>query len=280
MTEHQRPQGQPLRAILTGASGGIGSAIAARLAGQGVALLLVGRQARPLAAMASELGHHGVEVQWLDADITTSAGRARLLAVATSWRPNLLIHNAGTSQFGWLVDQDEATIERQLQLNLVAPALLDRALLPLLLAQPQAQIIHVGSVFGSLGFAGFAPYCASKGGLRLLAEALRRELADSGVMVSYLGPRATATSLNSPQVVAMNRSLGNAMDAPALVADALWQMVVQRTPEQLLGQPESFFARLNQLWPRLVDRALRGKLATIRRFAQGLGDLSTTRSPT
>ncbi len=270
----------PLRAILTGASGGIGRAIAARLAGQGVDLLLVGRQPQPLAAMASELGHHGVDVQWLDADITTASGRARLLAVASRWQPNLLIHNAGASQFGWLVDLDEATIERQLQLNLVAPALLNHALLPLLHQQPQAQIIHVGSVFGSLGFAGFAPYCASKGGLRLLAEALRRELADSQIMVSYLGPRATDTDLNSATVVAMNQALGNAMDAPALVADALWQMVVRRTPERLLGQPESFFARLNQLWPRLVDRALRGKLATIRRFAQGLGDLSTTRSPT
>ena len=258
----------PQRALLTGASGGIGRAIALELASHGLALLLVGRDPVTLASQCESLRHTGVELGWIDADLTCVDGRARLLAVAHEWRPDLVIHNAGASHFGWLGEQTDAQISQQLQLNLLAPILLDRGLIGQLQQQVAAQIIHVGSVFGSLGFAGYAPYCASKFGLRGFVEALRRELADSAITLSYLGPRATVTALNGPAVVAMNEALGNQMDQPAQVATALWQMVVRRQPELLLGQPEGFFARLNQLWPRLVDRALRGRLPIIHRFAQ------------
>jgi len=262
----------PQRALLTGATGGIGQAIALELASHGVDLLLVGRDPLTLARQCDSLRHSGVKLGWIDADLATSEGRARLLAVAAEWQPDLVIHNAGISHFGWLVEQSEEQLNQQLQLNLLAPMLLDRALIGQLQQLPAAQIIHIGSVFGSLGFAGYGPYCASKFGLRGLVEALRRELADSRITLSYLGPRATATALNSPAVVAMNEALGNRMDQPAQVATALWQMVVRRQPELLLGQPEGLFARLNQLWPRLVDRALRGRLPTIRHFAQAAAD--------
>lgn len=259
---------KPQRAILTGASGGIGQAIAEELSRQGVALLLVGRRSQPLSVQAEALIAAGGSAQWLVADIATADGRGRLVEAAREWQPELLIHNAGISRFGWLTTQSEVEIEEQIRVNLLAPMLLNRALLPLLLASSRPQIVHVGSVFGSLGFAAHAPYCASKFGLRGMVEALRRELADQPITISYLGPRATATDMNSARVVAMNQQLGNQMDAPATVAAALWKMVERRQVERILGQPEGFFAWLNQCWPRLIDSALRGKLAVIRRFAE------------
>ena len=96
---------------------------------------------------------------------------------------------------------------------------------------------------------------------------MRRELADGPVRVLYLAPRATRTAMNASAVVEMNRALGVAMDPPAQVAAAIVQALRDESPERHLGWPERFFARLNRLLPRVVDRALRGQLATIQRFA-------------
>ena len=113
------------------------------------------------------------------------------------------------------------------------------------------------------------PYCASKAGLRAFTEALRRELADTPLKVMYLAPRATQTTLNDERVVAMNKALGNAVDSPALVADAVTGMIVRGNQNQLfIGWPEKLFARLNQLLPGMVDGALGKQLETIKRFAR------------
>lgn len=255
------------RIVLTGAYGGIGQAIAARLAASGTALLLVGRDLDRLQSLASRLRAQGGEVLTIAADLTTATSRAAVVTAAEDFRANVLINNAGLSRFGFLEQQDEAVLEAQLATNLLAPVLLTRALLPLLRRQPEAQIVNIGSTFGSLGYAGFASYCASKFGLRGFTEALRRELADTGLTVSYLAPRATRTELNTAAVVAMNAELGNIMDDPKVVGQAVAQMIAHRQNERFIGQPEGLFARVNALLPRLVDRALKSKLATIRRHA-------------
>ena len=128
-------------------------------------------------------------------------------------------------------------------------------------------LLFVGSTFGAIGYPGFALPARPKFSLRGFAEALRRELADGPVRVLYLAPRATRTAMNASAVVEMNRALGVAMDPPQQVAAAIVQALRDESPERHLGWPEKFFARLNRLLPRVVDRALRGQLATIRRFA-------------
>jgi short-subunit dehydrogenase len=151
------------------------------------------------------------------------------------------------------------------------PLLLTHALLPALRKAGDARILNMGSTFGNIGYPGYAPYCASKAGLRAFTEALRRELADTLLKVMYLAPRATQTTLNDERVVAMNKALGNAVDSPALVADAVADMIVRGNKNQLfIGWPEKLFARLNQLLPGIVDGALRKQLETIKRFARQL----------
>jgi short-subunit dehydrogenase len=178
-----------------------------------------------------------------------------------------VVQAAGLNRFGLVEQQDDEAIAAQVALNLVAPMLLTRRLLPLLRERPRALLLFVGSTFGAIGYPGFAPYSATKFGLRGFAEALRRELADGPVRVLYLAPRATRTAMNAGAVVEMNRALRVAMDPPAQVAAAIVQALRDESPERHLGWPERFFARLNRLLPRVVDRALRGQLATIQRFA-------------
>ena len=85
--------------------------------------------------------------------------------------------------------------------------------------------------------------------------------------VLYLAPRATRTAMNGAAVCALNAELGVAMDEPATVARELLALLRGSSRERLLGMPERLFARLNQLVPGLVDRALRRQLPIIRRHA-------------
>jgi short-subunit dehydrogenase len=248
------------RAILTGASGGIGRAVAAALAPHCDALLLVGRDAPRLAESAAAAGP---AARMVLADLATPAGRDAVSLPGV----NLLINNAGAGDFAWLAEQSDATLARIVEANVLAPMQLTRRLLPELARRPEAWIVNVGSIMGYLGYPGHAAYCASKFALRGFSEALRRELADGPVRVLHLAPRATRTAMNGGGVCALNAELGVTMDDPALVARELVALLERPARERLLGMPEGLFARLNQLVPGLVDRALRRQLSTIRRHA-------------
>jgi short-subunit dehydrogenase len=197
------------------------------------------------------------------ADLGTPEGRDAVSLPGA----NLLIHNAGVGDFAWLAGQSDATLERIVETNLLAPMQLTRRLLPALERQPEAWIVNVGSIMGYLGYPGHAAYCASKFALRGFSEALRRELAGGPVRVLYFAPRATRTAMNGAGVQALNTELGVAMDDPALVAQELLRLLRRPARERLLGMPEKLFARINQLLPGVVDRALRRQLSTIRRHA-------------
>jgi short-subunit dehydrogenase len=255
-----RPRLPRYRAILTGASGGIGRAIAVALAPHCEELLLVGRDA---ARLEEARRAAGPVARTLVADLATPAGRdaVELLGV------NLLVNNAGVGDFAWLETQDDATLERIVQANLLAPMQLTRRLLPDLRRAGDAWIVNVGSILGYLGYPGNAAYCASKFALRGFSEALRRELADTGVQVLYLAPRATRTAMNGAGVNALNAELGVAMDPPEAVAAQLVALLEHPSRERLLGMPEALFARQNQIVPGLVDRALRRQLPVSRRHA-------------
>ena len=254
------------RALLTGASGGIGLALAHRLASEGAHLLLVGRRLEPLQPLLQRFPQNVLLVQ---ADIASRSGRDALVAAAQNFGGlNCLINAAGVNRFGLLDQQDEQQIAELIGLNVTATLQLTQRLLPLLRAQRRALVINVGSTFGAIGYPGFTAYCASKFALRGFSEALRRELADTHVRVLYFAPRATRTSMNAPSVVAMNDELGVAMDDPQQVAKELLHTLCSEREERHLGWPERLFVRLNGLLPRVVDQALRKQLPIIQRFAR------------
>ena len=253
------------RALISGASGGIGQALVEQLCAGGAQLLLTGRDQAALEALQKRFP---TQISLVCADLSQADGRAQVVHAARAFAPlNCLINAAGINQFCLFAEQDEQAIDRLITLNVSAPLQLTRQLLPLLQAQPQALIVNLGSIFGSIGHAGFSTYCVSKFALRGFSEALRRELADSPVRVLYLAPRATRTTMNSARVQAMNEALQVSMDEPQQVARQICQAIIHEQPERYLGWPEKLFVRLNSLLPRLVDKAVRGQLMTIKRFA-------------
>lgn len=259
-----------MRALITGASGGIGRALAQELHGRGASVLLVGRNAQALERAAQALGGRSARVDWCAADLVTAEGRARAVDAACHWGGsgiNVLVNSAGCGDFGMLDAVDDAAIERLFAINAVAPVQLTRALLPQLCSQSAGAILNIGSVFGSLGYPGFAAYSASKFALRGFTEALRRELADSKVGVHYFAPRATRTGMNAAAVDRMNAELKVAMDPPAQVAAAACAMLEAGRTGAVFGWPEKLFVRINALLPGVVDGSLRRQLPVIRRHA-------------
>ncbi len=248
--------------LLTGATGGIGQAIAQELAESGARLILVSRDENALLQLKALLpGEHKV----CATDITDPAALNHLLTFCQQQGPlHGLVNGAGISQFALCETQDYAA---QLKVNLLAPIQLCQLLLPQLQQQKEAFIVNIGSAFGSIGYPGFSGYCASKFGLRGFTEALKRELAQSHVKVLYFAPRATDTSINSAAVVAMNQQLGNQMDSPKQVAQALLAQLKASQSRRFLGWPEQIFVRLNAIFPALVDKALQKKLAVIEKYA-------------
>jgi short-subunit dehydrogenase len=254
------------RVVLTGAAGGIGSAVARRLAAGGAKLLLTDLRQEPLDRLAAELAPVAA-VRAVAADVGSDTGRTALAAAARDFGANVLINAAGINPFGLFEEQSAGEITKAFAINALAPILLCHALLPALRRQPRAQIVNVGSTFGSIGFPGFTAYAASKFAVRGFSEALRRELADTAVTVHYVAPRATATALATERVRAMNAELRVGMDTPQTVAAEIERVLRREQRERLLGAPERVFAKLNALFPALVDRFLRRQLAVVRRYA-------------
>lgn len=256
--------------LITGASGGIGQCIAKRFASHHAHLLLVGRDEAGLHAVRDAVIAKGGNAEVVLADLLDPASRAQVAERCNALSGGLygLVNNAGCNHFALLGDQTEAMLQAQVNLNLLVPMLLTRSLLPALKREQGARILNIGSTFGSIGYPAYSAYCASKFGLRGFTEALRRELADTDMHVLYLAPRATATRLNSDSVVAMNHELGNGMDEPAVVADSAVKIFISARPAQVfIGWPEKLFARINQIFPGIVDGALLKQLPVIKRYA-------------
>lgn len=260
---------QGKRVLITGASGGIGRALVEALLQEGAYVLLSGRHREALAKVVADSADRE-RTALFSADLSKESDRARLCDFASRWRGGIdvLINNAAVNELALLKSVPTDSLEVAIATNLVAPIDLCRRLVSCLeRSGEEAHIVNIGSVFGSIGFAGNSVYCATKFGLRGFSEALRRELADSSVRVHYFAPRATRTAFNSDLVDDMNEALGNASDDPAEVARSLVRALQADQVECVIGWPEKFFARLNALLPRLVDAALLQKLATIRDFA-------------
>lgn len=242
--------------VLTGAAGGLGSAIARRLRAQGASVLLIGRSADPLLALAQSLSANGADRTAVDAlvvDVTTAGGRAAIVDAAVARGANVLINNAALAAFAPAQDLRAEQAQQLFATNTLAPMLLTGAMLPHLRARPGAQVLNIGSVLGSLGVPGFSVYGASKAALRVYTEALRRELAGSGVKLQYYAPRAIDTPFNSPEVIAFNQATGSPSDAPDKVALAIQRMLESESPQRFAGLVEALAVRLNALCPRLLD---------------------------
>lgn len=256
------------RILLTGATGGLGQALAQALAKQGASLLLAGRDSAKLAMMVDRIGGiggTGCVANSISADLTDSGDIELVAAAARDFDVNVLINNAGINAFGLYERQDWLAVQQVIATNLMAPMQLTHALLPWLKSCEHAAILNIGSTFGSLPFPGFTAYSSAKAGLRGFSQGLRRELADTQIEVVHVAPRAIATALNSDAVNALNQELGSHSDTPEAVASQIVAALRAGERERHFGFPERLFAWLNGVAPALIDRALKSKLAIVKR---------------
>ncbi|MDQ6963941.1 MAG: SDR family oxidoreductase [Mariprofundales bacterium] len=254
------------RVVLTGAAGGMGAKLAEVLAARGARLVLVDRDAEALARVAEGVEESHVVV----GDLSTSDGCQEIARRALDCLGgiDLLVNLAGLNSFRNYEDESVDAIERLIHVNLLAPMLLTHAFLPTMLAQSSGRIVNIGSTFGSIGFAWFSAYSASKFGLRGFSEALRRELADTGVRLSYVAPRAVKTPMNDDAVMKMGAATGMNMDPPERVVARIVDAIDDDHKDTYIGFPESLFVRINVILPRLVDMVLAKQNRIARKFAR------------
>lgn len=207
------------RALVTGASAGIGAAFARRLAERGYHLTLVARDRVRLDALAAELG--GAEV--LAADLSDPAQR-RVVETHLAGAPayDLVVNNAGFGTKGLFAELDVEREEEEVQVNVIALLRLTRAALPAMLAARSGSIINVSSIAGFNPGPKNATYCATKAFVTSFTEALAEELRDTGVQVQALCPGFTRTEFQArAHIDASNVPAMAWMTAEAVVDEAL-----------------------------------------------------------
>lgn len=194
-------------ALVTGASSGIGRALAVQLAADGSNLVVVARRRDRLEALAAELsGAHGVDVEVLVADVTD---REQLAGVEerlrSGWPPvDLLVNNAGLGAHGEFADIPIDWQESQIELNVVAPVRLSHAALEGMLARGTGGILNVSSIAGRQPMPHVATYAATKAYLSSFSHALHEEVRAKGVTVTALLPGFTRTEFHD--AAGMSRS--------------------------------------------------------------------------
>ena len=183
------------RALVTGASSGIGREICLELARQRARLVVTARRADRLASLIADIEKLGVEAHAVAGDVTDSALRGRLLETARERLGglDLLVNNAGIGAIGPFAEATPERLRQIMEVNFFAPVELTRLALPLLETGTRPMIVNVSSVLGHRGIPKKSEYCASKFALHGLSDSLRCELAPRGIDVLLVSPSTTAT---------------------------------------------------------------------------------------
>jgi NAD(P)-dependent dehydrogenase (short-subunit alcohol dehydrogenase family) len=196
-TERAKRGDRPLAgrsAVVTGASSGIGRAIALALASAGAQVLAIGRDGDRLRTLADAASAGGTTMEALVCDLTDD-DEIRALAGRIS-SLDTLVHAAGTIDFGSVEDAPVGQLDQQLRVNLRAPYLLTQALLPIL-RERRGHVVFVNSSAGIRSGAGTAGYGATKHALRGFADALRDEVNEAGLRVTSIYPGRTRTPMQA-----------------------------------------------------------------------------------
>jgi 3-oxoacyl-[acyl-carrier protein] reductase len=212
-------------ALVTGASGGIGAAIARALHAQGATVTLSGTRREALETLAGELPDR---VHILPADLADPEAATALIAAAEAamGKVDILINNAGLTKDGLALRMSDADWAKVLDVDLAAPFRLSRAVLKFMLRRKAGRIINIGSVVGSTGNPGQANYAAAKAGLIGLTKALAQEVASRGITVNLVAPGFIETPMTEALTDSQRAALADKiplgrLGAPADIAAAI-----------------------------------------------------------
>jgi short-subunit dehydrogenase len=236
------------RVLVTGASSGIGTSTALAMGARGARLVLSGRDRDRLEAVAARAGGEA-----LAADLPKDADDLALRAGPV----DVLVSCAGEGWCGPVAEMPGGTAERLVAVNLTAPMLLTRLLLPAMIERGRGHLVYVASIAGAVGVRDEAVYAATKAGLLAFAESLRYELTGIGVSVVLPG------AVDTPFFDRRGRPYGRTRPAPVQaerVAGAVVAAVEQERPEVFVPG-----------WLRLPARLKGVAPETFRRFARRFG---------
>jgi short-subunit dehydrogenase len=247
------------RALITGASSGIGRAMALELARHGVDCVLVARREDRLSEVAAEIVRIGRRAVCVAGDITDPGARQRALDAARDELGGLdiLVNNAGIAAHGRFADADPTRLRPIMEVNFFAPVELLRAALPMLRVGRQPIVVNIGSILGERAAPHKSEYSASKFALHGFSEALRPELGRLGIDVLVVAPGPTA----SEHFEMLVEDKGLPWREPRrMPADEVARQVVRAIERGrytvITGWPSRLWLLLNRLSPRLVDRIL------------------------
>lgn len=185
------------RALVTGASAGIGKVYAERLAARGFDLVLVARRADRLTALAEALrASHGIRVDTLPADLSATSDLDRVVArIDTDAGITMLVNNAGVATMGAVATTPTADLATMTDVNISALVRLSRAAVTAFKARGRGTLVNIGSVLGFHTLPTSAAYSGTKGYVLNFTRGLQTEVEGSGVVVQLVAPAATATDI-------------------------------------------------------------------------------------
>jgi short-subunit dehydrogenase len=253
-----------LRILITGASSGIGHALAKQAVEGGARVLLTSRSGDKLDALVHALAVPSGTVVAVPADVTSERDRRLLLDAATDRLGGLdvLVNNAGVGSFGHFADSSEEVLRQVMEVNFFAPAEMIRLLIPLIRNGRQPAIVNVSSMCGRRGMPAWTEYSASKYALCGLTESLRAELVRFGIDVLLVLPGLTKTGLGQHLLRNEGRMKidFNGGMAPEKVATGILSALRCNRAETVLGGEARWMLRFNRFLPRLLDRLIANKV--------------------
>ena len=249
-------------ALVTGAAGGIGRAIATSLARRGCHLALADIDEAALAATADELAALGVRVSRHALDVSDPKAIAVLPERVSLEHPgiDILVNNAGVALGGTFEQIAETDFDWLLSINFWGVVRMTRAFLPLLHRSTEARLVNISSLFGLVAPPGQTAYCASKFAVRGFSESLRHELAGTKIGVTVVHPGGIATMIarnarvprgtTSDEIEAGRKRAAIFLRMPpAEAGEIIVRGVEQRKPRVLVGNDAKFAAFIERLLP-------------------------------
>jgi NAD(P)-dependent dehydrogenase (short-subunit alcohol dehydrogenase family) len=214
-------------AIVTGASKGIGRAIALELAAAGADLVLCARGTELLASVAGEAAALGVRVEWIGADVATPAGAGALLdrATASFGRVDVLVNNAGKGSPKRILDLTDADWQASFELNLMSAVRLSLGCVPMMRANGGGRIVNISPYF--------APYAAAKAALINFTKSLANAFSGDGILCNCVVPGLVRTE-------AVLQAAERSAAATGTTVDEIFAETLRRRPIPVgrMGEPE------------------------------------------
>jgi short-subunit dehydrogenase len=239
-------------AIITGASTGIGAAAARMLAAEGAHVVLAARSAEPLEKLAAEVAAAGGQALAVPTDVGHIRSAERLLAQAADrfGGIDILVNNAGANRRGAIERYAADELAGVVQVNLIAPIVLTRLVLPYMRTRGGGAIVNVASIAGRIPVGHEAVYSATKFGLRAFTFALTEELEGSNITVSAVSPGPVDTgfimeNLDDVPDVVFAQPMSTADDIARAILDCAADGALERTIPQVTG----YLATAGYLFP-------------------------------